>query len=256
MRAGAELGVGDDGISDRQKACLVCIAAGLAAAMAMHFLATALFVAPLNPIKLEWGDEIACYMTPYFEQNWSLFAPNPISEERGMLVRARVTDVDGTIRTTPFADITNPAIEAVHGNRVFPSRHARLVSSGIQMLSWEDPVIERYRQTLRKRQEAQLEQPPPERAAGPTPAEPSPDGTSPVEPPLTPPEQRYRARTERFLQTLASAESVRRWGPEVVAVQVRLVRHEFPRFSERRSERTGLVTYEDLVWMPRVAAAR
>lgn len=248
--------VGNHDISDRQKTLLVCICGGLAMAIAGHFLATALFVGPLNPIKLAWGDEITGYMTPYFEQNWSLFAPNPISEERGILVRARVTGEDGTVRTTPFADITNPAINAVHANRLFPSRHARLVSSGIQMLSWEDPVIERYRQQLRERQEAHVDEPPPEHAAGPTPAEPSTNDKSTVEPPITPAEHRYRVRTERFLQTLASTESARRWGPEVVAVQIRLVRHEFPRFSQRRSGETGPVTYEDLAWMPRVTAPR
>jgi hypothetical protein len=112
MRVGSHARVGDVAVSARQKALLGCLAGGLAAALAMHFLVTALFVGPLNPIKLAWGDEITSYMTPYFEQNWSLFAPDPISEERGMLVRARVTDDNGTVRTTEFADITNPPIKA------------------------------------------------------------------------------------------------------------------------------------------------
>ena len=228
------------------------LAGGLAAVLAMHFLVTALFVGPLNPIKLRWGDEITGYMTPYFEQNWGLFAPNPISEERGMLVRARVAGDDGVVRTTNFADITNPAVAAVHDNRLFPSRRARLVGSGIQMLSWEDPVIQRYREKLRQGREGSE----PEGGAGPTPAEPSPTGTTTVEPPMTPGEQRYRQRTERFIQALASAESVRRWGPGVVEVQVRLVRHRFPGFSERRSQKTGLVTYEDMAWTLRMAVAR
>ena len=245
----------DDGeLGPGQKAFLVCLAGGLATAVVLHFLITALFVGPPNPIKRAWGDQISGYMTPYFEQNWSLFAPNPISEERGMLVRARVEESDGTLRTTGFVDITNPAIRAVHGNRLFPSRLARLVSSGIQMLAWEDPVIERYRQRLREErlEEVGSEAPGAPAVTGPSIlGEPKPDDL-----PITPAEQRYRERTERFVQTLASAESVRRWGPRVVDVHVRLVRHEFPRFSQRRSQELGTVTYEDLAWMPRVSSAQ
>ncbi|WP_205857671.1 DUF5819 family protein, partial [Phytoactinopolyspora endophytica] len=56
--------------------------------LSMHFAFTFLWNAPSNAIKDAVGDEMRGYMRPYFHQNWSLFAPNPVNAEDELLVRA------------------------------------------------------------------------------------------------------------------------------------------------------------------------
>lgn len=193
-----------------------------------HFVLTVLYVTPLNPIKLRVQDPLMDYMLPFFDQNWSFFAPAPLTDERGLLVRARVQRADGSSYATDFYDITNPAINRVHNNRLFPPRHARLVSSALQLALWKPPLVDidprvRGRKLLAPKK-APLEK-------------------------WTPEELSYRRRARRFLQALASAEAIKKWGPEVVAVQARLVIHVFPRFSQRSSDHVGEVTYHDFDWM-------
>jgi hypothetical protein len=64
-------------------------------------------------------------MTPYFAQDWKLFAPDPVDANSGVLVRAKVVNASGQERVTPWLDVTSPEFAKMRGH-VFPSRISRL----------------------------------------------------------------------------------------------------------------------------------
>ncbi|AKG44176.1 DUF5819 family protein [Streptomyces xiamenensis] len=86
---------------------------GLAVFAAWHAFAAFLFVAPSNTITKDHGPAIRGYIYPEFEQNWKLFAPNPLQRNVAVEVRAELTDpADGSIETTDWMDLT--AIDVAH----------------------------------------------------------------------------------------------------------------------------------------------
>ncbi len=230
----------------RVRILTACAAVSLLGLFTVHFAMTFVYNQPLNPVKLRVGDTVASWMHPYFAQNWNLFAPKPINENRGMLVRARVRGADRRVRVTSFYDMTTPANRDAQERRWWPSRRSRLVSGTLQMLTYEDPVALTIKETrtrlLRERgrrarttsgPDGQVEQ-----------------GLAGIPP--TSAERDYRRRAMILAERLASLEATRQFGDGVEAVQVRVVRHAFPRFSRRDlSDDTGKVTFEDLPWMVR-----
>ncbi|MDQ3631091.1 MAG: DUF5819 family protein [Actinomycetota bacterium] len=217
----------------------------LVALFTIHFAMTFVYNQPLNAVKLRVADTVSAWMHPYFAQNWNLFAPQPINENRGMLVRARLREPDGKARVTRFLDITTPANREAQERRWWPSRRTRLVSGTLQMLTYEDPVALTIKQT---RARLQREQGRDESAAD------GPDGQ--VQQglagiPPTSAERSYRLRALNLTARLATLEAAREFGDRVEAVQVRVVRHTFPRFSKRdHPDAAGDVGFEDLPWMP------
>lgn len=95
----------------------------------LHFAMTFLWNAPQNPVKDSIGGQVSGYMRPFFEQNWSLFAPNPVNAEDELLVRAQVVDSEtGQTRTTDWANPTQLEWRLVLHNPA-PSRASRLTSN-------------------------------------------------------------------------------------------------------------------------------
>lgn len=230
--------------SRNPSAVVVLTAMALAGILVLHGAATVVYVAPFNPLRLALGQQLNAYMLPLFEQNWSLFAPQPISEDRGLLVRARVDDIDGGSVVTDYADITSPAVDAIHENRLFAGRHARLSTNALQMLTHTDPLLAELRDLAEERADDDAEGH--ARGASTTPPDaPTVSGFG------TAPDAAARERGELLVATLASAEAVKRWGVGVEAVQVRVVMHEYPRYSQRHDDGLGTITYSDLDWMPR-----
>lgn len=225
-------------------AVVILTAIALAGILVFHGAATVLYVAPFNPLRLAVGQQLNAYMLPLFEQNWSLFAPQPISEDRGLLVRARVAGDDGRRVVTDYVDITSPAVDAIHDNRLFAARHARLSTNALQMLTHTDPLLAELRELAEQRTDTDAEG-----------DEGGPSTTPPDAPTIagsgSAPDAAARERGELLMATLASAEAVKRWGNRVEAVQVRVVMHEYPRYSQRHDDGLGTITYSDLEWMPR-----
>ncbi|MGW7073660.1 DUF5819 family protein [Streptomyces sp. NPDC054855] len=116
-----------------------------AALLAVHFTASALSQAPLSPAKMRYYDTVSAYLEPYFTQNWMLFAPDPLTDDRGILARAACPDG----KVTPEYDVTSAYIEKAQSSRFFPSRMSRLVTSNIQQLSPRDEVLDRMRRSER-----------------------------------------------------------------------------------------------------------
>ncbi|MDQ0985660.1 hypothetical protein QFZ71_002943 [Streptomyces sp. V2I9] len=78
-----------------------------------------LHVAPSNTLTKQHGKTIDRWIYPEFEQNWKLFAPNPLQQNIAVHVRAEVVGEDGR-RTTRWMNLTHEDGKGVRGN-LFPS---------------------------------------------------------------------------------------------------------------------------------------
>lgn len=71
---------------------LVAVTVALVGALAAwHLTATFLYNAPRNPVLQTLNRPVHAWMNPVFQQNWQLFAPNPISENIDVQARASVS---------------------------------------------------------------------------------------------------------------------------------------------------------------------
>ncbi|MFS0731659.1 DUF5819 family protein [Curtobacterium sp. 1P10AnD] len=81
---------------------------------------------PVTPIKFDVGP-IASLLNPHISQNWQLFAPDPISDERGVVARIRCSSSE----ETDWMDISSSAIARTQSSRLFPDRESRIVSNAL-----------------------------------------------------------------------------------------------------------------------------
>ncbi|MPY42407.1 hypothetical protein FNH04_21615 [Streptomyces phyllanthi] len=82
-----------------------------------------LHVAPSNTVTKQHGRAIDDWVYPEFEQNWKLFAPNPLQQNIAVQVRAEVRTADGSNRTTGWYDLSALDGAAIDGS-LLPS-HTR-----------------------------------------------------------------------------------------------------------------------------------
>jgi hypothetical protein len=54
------------------------------------------------------------YLNPFFTQNWRLFAPNPVAEDRNVLFQGAYVAADGTTKRTAWIDWTSVELDLVH----------------------------------------------------------------------------------------------------------------------------------------------
>lgn len=196
------------------------VAVAVVGAVGVVYVGAAVITAgPITPMSVALTPAASVVTEPYLVQNWQLFAPDPISEERGAVARLRCAD--GT--TTEFVDITSEHVEAIHATRFFPSRQSRIVSNSMFNLFLEDPYLARYRESLSSEPGAD-----------------SVEDTSSADPllPISPDEVAVREQGEQVLANFAHWSLADRC-PEGDAsdVQLRYVLHQFPRWSERHQWR-------------------
>ncbi|WP_123524906.1 DUF5819 family protein [Streptomyces sp. 840.1] len=79
--------------------------------LAMVFL----HVAPSNTLTKQHGKGVDQWIYPEFEQNWKLFAPNPLQQNIAVHVRAEIAGPDGR-RTTPWMSLSGEDGKAIRGN--------------------------------------------------------------------------------------------------------------------------------------------
>ncbi|OEU90748.1 hypothetical protein DB35_02675 [Streptomyces abyssalis] len=91
-------------------------AAVLVAAVAVHLGMVFLHVAPSNTLSKQHGEGIDDYVYPEFEQNWKLFAPNPLQQNIHVHARARVAKDDGSSETTGWVNLSRMDGEAIDHN--------------------------------------------------------------------------------------------------------------------------------------------
>ncbi|MFJ4712952.1 DUF5819 family protein [Streptomyces sp. NPDC088785] len=90
--------------------------AGIAVVACVHVLMVFLHVAPSNTMSKRHGEAVDRWVYPEFEQNWKLFAPNPLQQNIAVQARAEVRDATGTARTTDWYDLSAQDGAAIRGN--------------------------------------------------------------------------------------------------------------------------------------------
>ncbi|WP_166848668.1 DUF5819 family protein [Isoptericola sp. BMS4] len=100
---------------------VVVVAAALALVVLVHSAATALWIAPRNPVSQAAAEPLGKVMDPMFQQSWSLFAPTPINVANSLEVRA----FDADLNATEWVDVTDVEISANFTHQLFPNRASR-----------------------------------------------------------------------------------------------------------------------------------
>lgn len=88
----------------------------VAVAVCVHIGMVFLHVAPQNTVTKQHGRAVEDWVYPEFEQNWKLFAPNPLQQDIAVQVRARIRGADGGSRTTGWYDLSAQDGRAIDGN--------------------------------------------------------------------------------------------------------------------------------------------
>ncbi|WP_338930397.1 DUF5819 family protein [Streptomyces netropsis] len=190
-----------------------------AALLGVHFLMAALSQAPLSPAKVKYYGVVDSYLGPYFAQNWKLFAPDPLSDDRGILARAECAD--GT--TTGYFDVTTPYINKVHSTRFFPSRMSRVVTGTLQQMGESDEALRRVRENAEKTKSPTI--------------------------PVLPQEKATREESVTFLSRYSMDHMPQACNGNLQKIQVRMYVHELPPWSQRNNaEAEGKVNVKDFAW--------
>ncbi|MFE5399432.1 DUF5819 family protein [Streptomyces sp. NPDC056568] len=103
-------------LSPRYQVGAVVALAVVAAAVCAHIGLVFLHVAPSNTLTKQHGAVVDEWIFPEFEQNWKLFAPNPLQQNVSVQVRAEVSEADGSLRTTGWYDLSAEDGRAIDGN--------------------------------------------------------------------------------------------------------------------------------------------
>ncbi|MEU3482311.1 DUF5819 family protein [Streptomyces sp. NPDC033754] len=82
----------------------------------VHLAMVFLHVAPSNTLTKRHGQAVDDWIYPEFEQNWKLFAPNPLQQNVSVEVRAEVVTAGDGRRTTDWIDLTAQDAEAIRHN--------------------------------------------------------------------------------------------------------------------------------------------
>ncbi|MFJ9834980.1 DUF5819 family protein [Streptomyces sp. NPDC101169] len=90
--------------------------AAVAVTACVHLGMVFLSLAPANTVTKQHGKAIEDWVYPEFEQNWKLFAPNPLQQNIAVQVRAEVRTKDGDLRTTGWRDLSARDGAAIDGN--------------------------------------------------------------------------------------------------------------------------------------------
>ncbi|MFI6563899.1 DUF5819 family protein [Streptomyces sp. NPDC050534] len=114
----AETRTGVAALSPRYQIGAALALAVVAVAVCVHLGMVFLHVAPSNTLTKAHGKAIDEWVYPEFEQNWKLFAPNPLQQNIAVQVRAEVQAKDGGVRTTGWYDLSAEDGRAIDGNLV------------------------------------------------------------------------------------------------------------------------------------------
>ncbi|GLF96671.1 DUF5819 family protein [Streptomyces yaizuensis] len=88
----------------------------VAALAAVHLTMVFLHVAPPNTATKQYGKAIDAWIYPEFEQNWKLFAPNPLQQNVAVEVRAEFRARDGARAATGWIGLTAGDAREIRGN--------------------------------------------------------------------------------------------------------------------------------------------
>ncbi|CAL9487893.1 hypothetical protein SUDANB120_03191 [Streptomyces sp. enrichment culture] len=80
--------------------------AAVALTACAHLAAVFLHVAPANTLSKRHAGAVDAWIYPEFEQNWKLFAPNPLQQNIAVEARAQVRTRDGGLVTEAWRDLS------------------------------------------------------------------------------------------------------------------------------------------------------
>ncbi|MFF4487452.1 DUF5819 family protein [Streptomyces sp. NPDC001544] len=103
-------------LSPRYQVGAALALAVVAVTACVHLGMVFLHVAPANTVTKQHGRAIDEWIYPEFEQNWKLFAPNPLQQNIAVEVRAELWAADGTVTTTGWYDLSAQDGEAIDGS--------------------------------------------------------------------------------------------------------------------------------------------
>ncbi|GGV00266.1 hypothetical protein GCM10010495_08830 [Kitasatospora herbaricolor] len=96
---------------------VLCLAGALLLGATGVFLgAVFLHVAPANALSREYRHQVDAIVYPEFEQNWKLFAPNPLQQNVRLDARVRTVVDGGATREHDWLGLTAQDIAAIRGN--------------------------------------------------------------------------------------------------------------------------------------------
>ncbi|MFB7643362.1 DUF5819 family protein [Streptomyces sp. NPDC056084] len=82
----------------------------------VHIGMVFLHVAPPNTVSKQYGKAVDDWIYPEFEQNWKLFAPNPLQQNIDVQARAEIKMPNGSVRTTGWIDFSAQDGAAIRHN--------------------------------------------------------------------------------------------------------------------------------------------
>ncbi|MFF2651372.1 DUF5819 family protein [Streptomyces sp. NPDC058045] len=101
-----EAGAGLAALSFRYQVVGALALAVIGVVACTHLAMVFLHVAPSNTMTKQHGQAVDDWVYPEFEQNWKLFAPNPLQQNIAVQVRAEVRTPAGGTRTTGWTDLS------------------------------------------------------------------------------------------------------------------------------------------------------
>ncbi|MFF7385623.1 DUF5819 family protein [Streptomyces griseoluteus] len=104
------------GLSPRYRLVAGGALAVVAAVAAVHLGMVFLSLAPANTVSKRHAKAVEGWVYPEFEQNWKLFAPNPLQQNVAVQVRAQIRGEGGDLRTTGWTDLSAEDGAAIDGN--------------------------------------------------------------------------------------------------------------------------------------------
>ncbi|MER5408146.1 DUF5819 family protein [Streptomyces sp. NPDC002769] len=114
--APAPAATGIAALSLRHQIAAAFALAVVAVVACVHLGMVFLHVAPSNTVTKQHGRAIDEWIYPEFEQNWKLFAPNPLQQNIDVQVRARIRTTDGGATETGWYDLSALDGAAIDGN--------------------------------------------------------------------------------------------------------------------------------------------
>lgn len=105
-------------LSLRHRLAAAVVVAVVAVVACVHLGMVFLHVAPPNTLTKQHGEAIDGWIYPEFEQNWKLFAPDPLQQNIAVEARAEIRTADGTGRTTVWYGLSAADGKAVDRNPV------------------------------------------------------------------------------------------------------------------------------------------
>ncbi|MFJ8081693.1 DUF5819 family protein [Streptomyces sp. NPDC096205] len=113
-REGRRTGVA--ALSPRYQVGVASALAVVAVGVCVHLGMVFLHVAPSNTVSKKHAEVIDEWVYPEFEQNWKLFAPNPLQQNITVQVRAQIRTANGERRSTDWQDLSAQDGRALDGN--------------------------------------------------------------------------------------------------------------------------------------------